>query len=204
MTGKPLRERRLWIIGGGTALFLTAQIGITGFVVLFLHEERHVSAHAAAAVLAGINVLAIAARILSGRVSDRAGDRLQPLRVIGLACGATTALVAAAVGAPLWLLIPGFVVAGTLSMSWNALGYAAAAETVGAGKTGAALGFQQTILGIVVAAAPPAFAAVAASSWRLAFALAAAGPLLGVALLRRLSPPAVRSRGRSAIPPAAP
>ena len=204
VTGKPLRERRLWIIGGGTALFLTAQIGITGFVVLFLHEERHVSAHAAAAVLAGINVLAIAARILSGRVSDRAGDRLQPLRVIGLACGATTALVAAAVGAPLWLLIPGFVVAGTLSMSWNALGYAAAAETVGAGKTGAALGFQQTILGIVVAAAPPAFAAVAASSWRLAFALAAAGPLLGVALLRRLSPPAVRSRGRSAIPPAAP
>ena len=202
--GKPLREPRLWILSGGTALFLTAQIGITGFIVLFLHEHRGVSTHAAAALLATINVLAIGARIFSGRISDRVGDRLLPLRAIGLACGAATTVVAVAVDAPLWLLAPAFVVAGTLSMSWNALGYAAAAEAVGSGKTGAALGFQQTILGIVVAGAPVLFAAVAASSWRLAYALAAAGPFLGTALLLLLSPRAARSRGTSAIPPAAP
>jgi len=200
----PLRERRLWILGCGTALFITAQIGITGFIVLFLHEHRHVSTHAAAGVLALINVLAIGARIASGRVSDRVGDRLLPLRAIGIACGVVTALVAVGTDGPLWLLIPAFVVAGVLSMSWNALGYAAAAEAVGSGKTGAALGFQQTLLGVVVAAAPPAFAAVAASSWRVAYVLAAAGPLAGVGLLRLLSPPAARSRGTSAIPPAAP
>ncbi len=62
----------------------TAQIGITGFVVLFLHEHRHVSTHAAAALLAAINVLAIAARIGSGRISDRLGSRLVPLRAIGV------------------------------------------------------------------------------------------------------------------------
>jgi sugar phosphate permease len=204
IVGRPLREKRLWLLSAGTALYLTSQIGITGFVVLFLHEHRHVSTHAAAGLLAGINVLAIGARIFSGRISDRVGDRLAPLRTIGVACGVATAAVAAATDAPLWLLIPAFVVAGTLSMSWNALGYAAAAEVVGAGKTGAALGFQQTILGVVVAAAPPLFAIVAASSWRLAYALAAAGPLLGTALLLRLSPIAVRSRGTSASPPAAP
>ena len=204
IVGRPLRDRQLWLLSCGTALYLTSQIGITGFVVLFLHEHRHVSTHAAAALLAGINVLAIGARILSGRISNRVGNRLRPLRVVGVACGAATAVVAAAIDAPLALLAPAFVVAGTLSMSWNALGYAAAAETVGSGKTGAALGFQQTVLGVVVAAAPPGFAAVAASSWRLAYALAAIGPLLGTALLMALSPTAWRSRGTSAMPPAAP
>jgi sugar phosphate permease len=204
VVGRPLRDRRLWLLSCGTALFLTSQIGITGFVVLFLHEHRHVSTHAAAGLLAGINVLAIGARILSGRISDRVGNRLRPLRVVGVACGIATALVAAATDAPLALLVPAFLVAGTLSMAWNALGYAAAAETVGSGKTGAALGFHQTVLGVVVAAAPPAFAALAASSWRLAYALAAAGPLLGTTLLLGLSPTAWRSRGTSAMPPAAP
>jgi sugar phosphate permease len=203
IVGRPLREPRLWILSAGTALFLTAQIGITGFVVLFLHEHRGVSTHVAAAILAGINVLAIGARIGSGLISDRVGDRLVPLRVIGLACGLATLVVGAATDAPLWLLVPAFVVAGTLSMAWNALGYAAAAEAVGSGKTGAALGFQQTILGIVVAGAPPAFAAVAASSWRVAYLLAAAGPLLGTTMLLALSPRGARSPGTSAIPPAA-
>jgi sugar phosphate permease len=204
IVGKPLREPRLWILSGGTALFLTAQIAITGFVVLFLHEHRGVSTHAAAGVLALINVLAIGSRIASGRISDRVGDRLQPLRVIGIACGITTAVVAVTLEAPLWLLVPAFVVAGTLSMSWNALGFAAAAEAVGSGKTGAALGFQQTVLGVVVAGAPPVIAAVAAQSWRAAYVFAAAGPLLGTALLLTLSRRSVRSPGTSAIPPATP
>jgi sugar phosphate permease len=206
IVAKPLRDKRLWLLSAGTALYLTSQIGITGFIVLFLHEHRHVSTHAAAAVLAGINILAIGARIASGRISDTVGNRLRPLRVIGIACGLCTLLVAASTDAPLWLLAPAFVVAGVLSMSWNALGYAAAAEAVGSGKTATALGFQQTVLGVVVAAAPPVFAAVASSSWRLAYFLAALGPLAGTALLLPLAPsPRVwRSRERSVTPPVAP
>ncbi len=203
--GRPLHDRRMWLLGGGTALFLTAQIGITGFVVLFLHDHRHVSTHAAAALLASINVLAIGARIGSGRISDRMHTRLRPLRAIGIALGAATAAVAVLVDAPLAVLVPAFAVAGVLSMAWNGLAFAAAAEAAGASRTGAALGFQQTLLGVVVAAAPPVFAAAAASSWRLAFALAAAGPVLGVVCLRAV-PEATRvgrTPGMSAIPPAA-
>jgi sugar phosphate permease len=204
--GRPLRDRRMWLLGSGTALYLTAQIGITGFVVLFLHEHRHVSTHAAAALLATINVLAIGARIGAGRISDRMRTRLWPLRVIGIALAAATAAVAALLDAPLAVLVPAFAVAGVLSMAWNGLAFAAAAEAAGAGRTGAALGFQQTLLGVVVAGAPPAFAAVAASSWRLAFALAALGPVLGVLCLEAVPDArttAGRRRGRSAIPPAA-
>lgn len=201
----PLRDPRMWLLGGGTALFLTSQIGITGFIVLFLHDHRHVSTHAAAGLLAAINVLAIGARIGSGRISDRLGTRLRPLRAIGLTLAVATAAVAALSDGPLAVLAPAFVVAGVLSMSWNGLAFAAAAEAAGARRTGAALGFQQTLLGVVVAVVPPVFAAVAASSWRLAFALAAVGPLAGVALLSlvRDARPDGRRLGTSAIPPAA-
>jgi sugar phosphate permease len=209
--GRPLREPRLWLLATGTALFLTAQIGITGFVVLFLHEHRHVSTHAAAVLLAAINVLAIAARIGAGRLSDQLRTRLRPLRAIGLALALAAAAVAALTDGPLVLLEPAFVVAGVLSMAWNGLGFAAAAEAAGTARTGAALGFQQTMLGVMVAAVPPGFAAVAAVSWRLAFALAALGPLLGVAVLRAVperepagaTRRAARTPGTSAIPPAA-
>ena len=205
---QPLRDPFMWRLGTGTGLYLLAQIGITGFVVLFLHEERGLSKEAAGAVLAGIYMLAIVARISSGTVSDRLGDRLGPLRTIGVALALLTACVAAAVDAPLALLIPLFLVAGVLSMSWNGLAYAAAAEAAGAARTGAALGFQQTLLGVVVAGAPPVVAAVAAHSWRLAFFLAAAGPAVGVLVLQRLREPVrgrrlARTRGTSANLPAA-
>ena len=124
---QPLRDRFMWLLGAGTGLFLLAQIGITGFVVLFLHEHRGLSKEAAGAVLAGIYVLAVAARIGSGTLSDRLGSRLGPLRTIGVALALFTTCVAAAIDAPLALLVPLFVVAGVLSMSWNGLAYAAVA-----------------------------------------------------------------------------
>jgi sugar phosphate permease len=205
---RPVRDPRMWLLGGGTGLYLVAQIGIISFVVLFLHEHRGLSPHLAALVLVAIYVLAVGARIGSGMISDRLGNRLVPLRAIGVGLAVFTAGVAAATDAPLALLIPLFIVAGTLSMAWNGLAYAAAAEAAGAARTGAALGFQQTLLGVVVAGAPPVIAAVAEHSWRLAFVLTAVAPALGVLILRTLREPArgrrpARTRGTSATLPAA-
>jgi sugar phosphate permease len=205
---RPVRDPRMWLLGGGTGLYLVAQIGIISFVVLFLHEHRGLSPHLAALVLVAIYVLAVGARIGSGMISDRLGNRLAPLRAIGVGLAVFTAGVAAATDAPLALLIPLFIVAGTLSMAWNGLAYAAAAEAAGAARTGAALGFQQTLLGVVVAGAPPVIAAVAEHSWRLAFVLTAVAPALGVLILRTLREPArgrrpARTRGTSATLPAA-
>jgi len=197
----PVRDPRMWLLGLGTGLYLVAQIAITGFVVLFLHNERHV--RQAWLVLAAIYVLATVARIGSGAISDRLGRRLGPLRAIGVCLAASTAAVAAVMNAPLPLLVVLFVIAGVLSMSWNGLAYAAAAEATGARKTGAALGFQQTLLGVVVAGAPWTIAAIATHSWRLAFLVAAAAAALGVVILSRLSERG-RTRGTSANPPAVP
>jgi MFS family permease len=138
-------------------------------------------------VLAGVQVVAAAMRIGGGRWSDRLGSRVRPLRIVGYASAITLAVAAAVLSAPLAVLVPAFVLAGGLSMAWNGLSFTAAAEIAGRTRSGAALGMQQSALAAAGALVPPAFAAVvAASSWRLGFAAAAAFPLAGVALLRPL------------------
>ena len=185
--GATLRDHRLWLLCSASSFYLVAQLAITGFLVLFLHDERGLTDAAAAGVLAGIQVVAAAMRIGGGRWSDRLGSRIRPLRIVGVASAITLAVAVVLLSAPLPLLIASFVLAGGLAMSWNGLSFTAAAEIAGRARAGAALGMQQSALAAAGAIVPPAFAAiVAASSWRLGFALSAAFPLAGVALLRPL------------------
>ena len=182
-----LRDSRLWWLCGGSSLYVAAQIAVTGFVVLFLHDERGFSPGEAAAVLGGIQVLAAALRIGTGRWSDVLGSRIVPLRLVGLASSLTLALAAGALDAPAAVLVPAFVLAGGFAMSWNGLSFTAAAELAGRARSGAAIGMQQTALSVAGALVPPVFAAlVATTSWRAGFALAAVFPLVGGQLLRPL------------------
>ena len=186
--GETLRDGRLWLLCSGSSFYLVAQLAITGFVVLFLYDERGFSRGKAALVLAGVQVLAVALRIASGRWSDLAGSRVRPLRLVGLASSVTFGIVVALLDAPAAVLVAAFVVAGGFAMAWNGLSFTAAAEIAGRARSGAALGMQQSALAATGAAVPPVFAAiVSATSWRVGFAIAAAFPLAGVVLLRRLS-----------------
>jgi sugar phosphate permease len=190
-----LRDRRLWVLSGGSGLYLMAQIAMTGFVVLFLHDVRGLSNAEAGGVLAAAQVLAIGLRIGAGRWSDRARARVRPLRLVGLAIFAGVVLAALLVHAPLGVLVPTLVLATSLSMTWNGLSYTAAAELAGSARSGAAIGFQQTTLSVVGFLAAPMFAAlVDASSWRAGFAVWAAAPLAGWWLLGQLAP---EDRGHS-------
>jgi sugar phosphate permease len=189
----PLRDRRMWLLAGGSGLILVSQVCVSGFAVLFLHQTRHVSGRPAALVLAAMQLLGGALRVGAGRWSDRIAARIIPLRVLALAITAATALAAAVVDAPLVVVVPALVVAGALGFSWNGLSFTAAAETAGRARTGAALGFQQSVLWLVVAVVPVAFAAVVgATSWQLGFAIAAACPLAGWAVLAPLREPTSR------------
>jgi sugar phosphate permease len=204
--GRPFHELRNWLLAGGSGLFVIAQIALTSYPVLFLHQHRGLSTHSAALALAAMNVLGIGARIGTGRWSDRLGARIAPLRVLGTLITLGTAAAALLVDAPLAVLVPALIVAGMISLSWNGLAFTAAAETAGIARSGAALGFQQTVLGVLATVGVPAFAwLVAATSWRVAFEVAAVFPLIGVLVLLRV--PEVTGAGRrremSAIPPAA-
>jgi sugar phosphate permease len=192
-----IRDRRLWILSIGSSLYLVAQIALTGFLVLFLHDARGLSTGEAAAVLAVAQAVAVGLRIAAGRWSDVMGARVRPLRIVGLAIFVSLALTAALVGVPLELLIPMLVVATALSMTWNGLSYTAAAELAGSRRSGAAIGVQQMVLSIVGFVAAPVFASlVDGSSWRTGFAVFAAGPLAGWWLLGQLAPEDRGDRGQ--------
>jgi MFS family permease len=72
-------------------------------------------------------------------------------------------------------------------MCWNGLAVAAAVETAGPRRSGAALGVQQTLIAAAVAVTPLVFAPfVESTSWRVGFLVSAVFPLVAIAVLRPL------------------
>ena len=183
----PLRDRRVWRLASGSSVLIVTQVAVTGFVVLFLEGPREYSHAAAGGVLAAINVIGAAGRLAGGRLSDRAGSRIVPIRAIAVATTVVLGVAAAATHGSGWLLLPALVIGGGLSMSWNGLAVTATVEAAGSRRSGAALGLQQTLIGASVAVTPLLFAPfVAATSWSAGFALAAAVPLAAVVVLHPL------------------
>jgi sugar phosphate permease len=183
----PLRNPRIWRISLASALFVCVQTALLSFTVLFLHDRHGLSTAAAAGVLAVGEGVGAALRLASGRWSDLRGDRVAPIRWLGLGVGLTVALAAAAANASVGVVVPVFIVACGLSMGWNALSFAAVAELGGAARSGAALGVQQTVLMVAVAATPLAFAPlVAATSWQLGFGVLIIFPAAALYVLREL------------------
>jgi sugar phosphate permease len=183
-----LRDSRLWVLSTGSGLYLFAQIALTAFLVLFLHDVHGLSQGAAAGALAALQVGAVVTRIAAGRISDSMRARIRPLRWIGLGSAAGMLLTALVTAAPVALVVPVMVVAGAVSMAWNGLSVTAAAELAGRSRSGAAIGFQQTTLGVIGVLVPAGFAfVVETTSWRTGFALASLGPLLGWYLLGRVT-----------------
>ena len=172
----------------GSGFLVVGQTATLSFTVLFLHSERGFSTGSAAAVLAASQLLGAVFRVAAGHWSDRLGARIVPTRRLALAVTATLVLVAVLTGAPGWILVPAFVAAGGLGLSWNGLAFTAVAEIAGSGAAGAAIGLQQTVLGVCGTVTPIGFAAVvSAGSWRIAFLVAAVFPLLSWVILRPLA-----------------
>jgi len=185
---RPLRDPRVWRICVASSFYVTTQLSLLGFFVLFLHDHRGVSTGVAAAGLAVTQVLGGIARIAVGRISDRLRMRIRPLRWIALGIAASVGATAAVLSTSVWIVVPALVVAGTLALSWNGLSFTAAAETAGRARSGAAIGLQQSFLSAGAIVAPIGFATVVhEASWRLAFLLAALSPLAGYALLSPLA-----------------
>ncbi len=185
---RPLRDPRVWRICFASTFYVTTQISLLGFFVLFLHDRRGVSTALAAGALAATQVLGGIARVAAGHWSDQIRARIVPLRRVALGLAVTVGAVTALLDASVWILIPALVIAGTFGLSWNGLSFTAAAESAGRARSGAAIGLQQTFLSAGAIVAPIAFAAIVHyGSWRLAFALAAVSPLVGYALLSPLA-----------------
>jgi sugar phosphate permease len=185
---RPLRDRRVWLICLSSTFFVTTQLSLLGFFVLFLHDHRGISTAVAAAALAITQVFGGISRIALGRWSDQIRKRIVPLRYVGLGIAISVAVLTILLNASPWIVVPALRVAATFGLSWNGLSFTATAETAGRARSGAAIGLQQTFLAAGGLVAPITFAAVVHhASWRAAFALAAVSPLVGYVLLSPLA-----------------
>jgi sugar phosphate permease len=183
----PTRDPRLWRLGAAGALLVAAQASMLGFIVLFLHDARGLSAPVAAGGLAAVQLIGAGMRIVAGRRSDREGLRIAPIRRIATRNFALLALTGALVHAPGVLLYPALLCTTVSTMTWNGLAFTAAAEISGRARAGTAMSLQNTILAVGGALAPSAFGAVVeATSWTSAFVVLAVAPLLAVFVLRPL------------------
>ena len=184
----PLWDTRLWRLGAACTLLVVAQISVITFLPLLLHRQRGFSLAAAGTVLAVTQVFGAGGRIFAGWASDVVGARVRLIKVVAWCLVAALLLTTLLINGPLPLLVPALVAAGAFGLSWNGLAFTATVEFAGGGHSGSAIGFQQTLLAIGSVAAPIMFAAVTAeTSWRLAFALVALAPLLGILVLAPLA-----------------
>jgi MFS family permease len=185
-----LRDARLLRLSLSGCLYVIPQAAVMGFVVLFLAEERGLSTGIAATVLGIAYVAATLGRVAAGRWSDHLGRRVTPLRWFGLSTALGLGAVAAGTLAdvPNAVLVPLVVVASASAMTWNGLSLTAAVELGGHGRSGAAIGVQQTFLGTGATVTPIVFAsAVAATSWGIAFAFVTVSVLGGWWMLKPLA-----------------
>jgi len=183
----PTRDARLWRLGAGGALLVCAQASMLGFIVLFLHDARDVSAPIAAAALGALQIVGALVRIVAGRRSDREGLRIAPMRRIAARNTALLAAVGVLAAGPGALLYPLLAVAAISTMSWNGLAFTAAAEISGHARAGTAMSLQNTLISVGGVLAPSAFGVlVEATSWTTAYVVLALAPLAAFAVLRPL------------------
>jgi sugar phosphate permease len=183
----PTRDARLWRLGAGGALLVCAQASMLGFIVLFLHDARDLTAAAAAAALAAVQLVGAAMRIVAGRRSDREGLRIAPMRRMAARNAALLAVLAAVAAGPSAVLYPVLGFAAVATMTWNGLAFTAAAEISGLARAGTAMSLQNTIISIGGALAPPVFGLlVEATSWTAAFGVLAVAPLAAFLVLAPL------------------
>ncbi|XBB66641.1 MFS transporter [Nocardioides sp. WV_118_6] len=177
-------------IHAASVLLVVPQFLVWTFGLTWLVDDLGWSPGVAGLVVAGTQAAGAAARIGAGWASDLVGSRMRPMRAVAFLAAATMALLGlAATGAagstPLTVLAVGLLlVASAVTVADNGLAFTAVAERAGPFWSGRALGLQNTAQHVAAVAVPPvAGLTIAAWGYGAAYALAAALPLLAVAVV---------------------
>jgi sugar phosphate permease len=166
-----------------SAMLVVPQFVSATFAVTYLVSSRGWSPVAAGQLVAVVQVLGAAGRILAGVWSDRAASRMRPMRVIAVVALATMVLWAIGDLLDSWLAVAALVAALIVSVTDNGLGFTATAELAGPFWAGRALGVQNTGQNIAAIAAAPLFSMlITAFGYPFALVLAAVFPAAGAAL----------------------
>lgn len=210
--GSPLKDARVWRAALAIGIMCGPQFAVLTFATVFLHDAFHARLAVLTAVMVAVQLGAMAARIASGRWTDRRGNRRAYLRGCAvLSFGLYAALAAAAwhAGASpnawhvhaLALLL---AAAGICASAWHGVAYTELATLAGASRAGTALGMANSCVYLMLFATPLAIAhIVAAGSWPLAWLLAGTCMLAALPLLPRAGARAAVDAATRGIPCAA-
>jgi sugar phosphate permease len=183
----PLRDRRVWRLSAAGALLVVVQFSLLSFLVVYLHEQGQFGLAVAAGALAALQLGSAGARVLVGWWSDRWRRRIRPLLLLAVGM-LITLLAASGTGWVLPVELALLFLAALLAFSWNGLAFTATAEYASPGRSGTALGLQNTVLALSGTLAPPIFGAiVAGTSWQIGFLTLAGCAAGGLQLLRPLA-----------------
>ncbi len=183
--------RTLLRLHSASALLVAPQFVAATFAVTFLVSEHGWSPVEAGRLVAVVQVVGAAGRIVAGVWSDRVGSRMGPMRVVAVLAALT--MVMWGLGGSSWLSVAALVAALVVTVTDNGLGFTATAELAGPFWAGRALGVQNTAQNIVAMATAPVFGAlITVFGYPAALFTAAVFPLCGAVLTpvageRRLS-----------------
>jgi sugar phosphate permease len=153
------------------------------FAVTYLVSSRGWTPVAAGQLVAVVQLVGAAGRILAGVWSDRVASRMRPMRQIAFAAVVTMVLWALGDVLESWLAVAALVAALIVSVTDNGLGFTATAEMAGPFWAGRALGVQNTGQNIAAMAAAPLFSMlITAFGYPAALLLAAVFPAAGAVL----------------------
>lgn len=181
----PYRGNRfLARIHGVSVLLVVPQFVVWTFALVWLVQDRGWSPGAAGTLVAVAQVGGALGRIAAGQLSDIVGSRMRPLRWVAIGAGLTMAALGAAAGLDWAVAVPLIVLATVLTVADNGLAFTAVAERAGPHWSGRALGVQNTAQFLTSALVPPLGGlAVTHGGYPATFALAAAFPLVAIALV---------------------
>jgi len=177
------RAATLVRLHAASSMLVVPQFVAATFAVTFLVSARDWSPIAAGQLVAVVQVVGAAGRILAGVWSDRAGSRTGPMRIIAVLAVLTMLLWGLGDAVDSWLAVGALVAALIVSVTDNGLGFTATAELAGPFWAGRALGVQNTAQNVAAMAAAPLFGAlITGFGYPIALGVAAVFPAVGAVL----------------------
>lgn len=195
----PLLRWDVWRLALASGLLTVPQFGILTFSGIFLHDVKNAGIPVTVATLLVVQIGGGAARIWSGRYTDRRGNRRQTIRAFGALASLLLLSAAALVQAPTLLVAAVLAVGGVLANAWHGVAYTEIASMAGAARAGTALGLENTTVFATGFLTPLLIPIVLGwSSWSVVWLVAAGASALAVPLapaksarpLRRADEPA--------------
>ncbi|GAA1280986.1 MFS transporter [Saccharothrix xinjiangensis] len=153
--GVVLSDRGLIRLSAASGLLVVPQFTAAALMVELLHDHRGLAVGVAAGLFAVAQVAGGLGRLVVGVWSDRVRDRVRPLKSLSVLIAVGFALCAALDRAPVWLLVAALVPTAALALCWNGLAITAAGELAPPGRTGTALGMQNTANYLSATVTPP-------------------------------------------------